>query len=418
MVSWAGFTTSSQSTEASRGAGQRRAPRERPGGPPILAPVSQPSLLVISLSPIHRDARVLRQLSVVAEHGRVTTVGYGPRPEGADEHIEVPEHLATLPQTPAGVAKLGLRRLAAAELAAPAVQWVLKALEGRRFDAVVANEARILALADRVADGAPIWADMHEWAPEERTHILSWRLLVAPLMDHLCRTYLPRCAAVTTVGDRIGELYLSRYGVEARTMRNSSPLRDLPVGEVSEDRVRLVHSGAAVAGRNLELTIDVVSSLPERFSLDLYLVPANDGGKYMRSLTERAPAGGRIRFLDPVPPMQLPDTLNRYDLGVFWLPPVHTNGHLTLPNKYFDYVQARLGIAVGPSPEMADLTRRHELGVVSEDFAPETIAASLRDVTAEDLRTWKRNADRAAPELSFEADARVGHEILRELLAR
>ena len=47
--------------------------------------------------------------------------------------------------------------------------------------------------------------------------------------------YLPRCAAVTTVGDRIGELYLSRYGVEARTMRNSSPLRDLPVGEVSED---------------------------------------------------------------------------------------------------------------------------------------------------------------------------------------
>ena len=120
--------------------------------------------------------------------------------------------------------------------------------------------------------------------------------------------------------------------------------------------MRLVHSGAAVAGRNLELTIDVVSSLPERFSLDLYLVPANDGGSTCAPHRARA-GGGRIRFLDPVPPMQLPDTLNRYDLGVFWLPPVHTNGHLTLPNKYFDYVQARLGIAVGPSPEMADLTR-------------------------------------------------------------
>lgn len=371
---------------------------------------------MISLSPIHRDARVLRQLSVVAEFGNVTTVGYGPKPEGADEHLQVPDGLSTLPQTPLGIAKLGLRRLRAAELDAPASRWVLQALSGRRFDVVVANEARILALADRVADGAPIWADMHEWAPEERTHILSWRLLVAPLMDHLCRTYLPRCAAITTVGDRIGELYLSRYGVEARTMRNSSPYRDLPVGDVTDDVVRLVHSGAAVQGRNLELTIDVVSALPERFSLDLYLVPANDGGKYLRSLTERAPVDGRVRFLDPVPPMALPDTLNSYDLGVFWLPPVHTNGRLTLPNKYFDYVQARLGIAVGPSPEMADLTERHALGVVADDFRPETITASLRDVTSEEIRTWKQHADHAAHELSFESDAQVARDILGALL--
>lgn len=372
---------------------------------------------MISLSPIHRDARVLRQLSVVSEYGHVTTVGYGPKPEGSDEHLQVPDGLSTLPQNPLGVLKLGLRRLRSAELSAPAVQWVLGALQGRRFDAVVANEARILALAHRVAAGAPIWADMHEWAPEERTHILSWRLLVAPLMDHLCREYLPRCAAITTVGDRIGELYLSRYGVEARTMRNSSPFHDLPVGEVSEDAVRMVHSGAAVAGRNLELTIDVVGSLPERFTLDLYLVSANDGGRYLRSLVERAPADGRVRFLDPVPPMALPNTLNAYDLGVFWLPPVHTNGRLTLPNKFFDYVQARLGIAVGPSPEMADLTRRHELGIVADDFRAETIVDSLRDITPGEIREWKQNAAAAAHELSFESDSDVARDILATMLS-
>ena len=48
---------------------------------------------------------------------------------------------------------------------------------------------------------------MHEWAPEERTHVTSWRLLVAPLMDHICRTYLPRCDAVTTIGPSIADLY-------------------------------------------------------------------------------------------------------------------------------------------------------------------------------------------------------------------
>src|SRR5699024_2297752 len=203
----------------------------------MLAAVPDASILLISISPIYRDSRVLRQLSVVKEFGHVTTVGYGPKPEGADEHLQVPDHLKSLPQTLSGVARLGLRRLRSVELAAPAVAWTLRELEGRRFDLVVANEARILALAEKVADGAPIWADMHEWAPEERTHVLSWRLLVSPFMDHLCTEYLPRCAAVTTVGDRIGGLYREHYGVEAATMRNSAQWQDLTPSETPTERI-------------------------------------------------------------------------------------------------------------------------------------------------------------------------------------
>ena len=384
----------------------------------IVTPVTEPSILLISLSPIDRDSRVLRQLSVVAEFGRVTTVGYGPRPEGSDEHIEVPEELKTLPQTPGGVARLALRRMRAAELAAPAVQWTLKALEGRRFDAVVANEARILALAEAVAHGAPIWADMHEWAPEERTHILSWRLLVAPFVDHLCREYLPRCAAVTAVGGRIAELYEERYGVPTQLMRNSSRRQELSPSPVSEDRVRLVHSGSAVLGRNLELMIDAVAALPERFTLDLYLVPANDGGAYMRTLRARAEGSSRVRFHDPVPPADLPRVLNQYDLGVFWIEPFNTNARLTLPNKLFDFVQGRLGVAVGPSEEMAPVVREHGLGPIAAGFALEQCIASLQGITAEQLRTWKEHSDAASVPLSFETDAEVARGIMRDLLSR
>lgn len=379
--------------------------------------MSKPSLLVISLSPIDRDSRVLRQLSVVAEFGSVTTVGYGPRPQWSDEHIEVPENLPTLPQTPLGVLKLATRRLRSAELAAPAIAWVLRALQGRRFDAVVANEARVLALADAVAHGAPIWADMHEWAPEERTHILSWRLLVAPLMDHLCRTYLPRCAAITAVGGRIAELYNERYGVDVTVMRNSSRWSALEPSPVAEDSIRLVHSGSAVLGRNLELMIDAVRALPERFTLDLYLVPANDGGAYMRTLRERAEGSERIRFRDPVPPADLPATLQPYDIGVFWIPPFNTNARLTLPNKLFDFVQGRLAVAVGPSEEMAPLVREFDLGPVSDGFELEQCVASLRTVTAEDVRAWKQNADAASHELSFDRDAEVARGIMTRLLA-
>ena len=46
-------------------------------------------------------------------------------------------------------------------------------------------------------------------------------------------------------------------------------------------------------------------------------------------------------------------TLNAHDVGVYVLPPVSFNHLWALPNKVFDFVQGRLALVVGPSPEMA-----------------------------------------------------------------
>ena len=378
---------------------------------------SVPRILCISLSPLQRDARVLRQIGVLAELGEVTTVGYGPAPERSTAHIEVPAHFASLPQTVLGVATLAARQWRRAELAAPAVRFVRDALRDERFDLVVSNDARVLALAHAVAHGAPVWADLHEWAPEERTHVLSWRLLVAPLMRHLCARYLPLCAATSTVCEPIAELYDRDFGVHPVVVRNASPWQPLEPSPVDEDRVRLVHSGGAVGGRNLETMIDAVAALDERFTLDLYLVPANDGGAYQRSLEARAAGNDRIMFHAPVAPSELPATLNAYDVGVFWIPPTHTNARLTLPNKFFDYVQARLAIAVGPTVEMQRLVEQHGLGVVAEGFSVEQCVASLAGLTADDVRRFKAAANSAARELSFETDAAVIQSLAGTALA-
>ncbi len=375
-----------------------------------------PTILCISLSRIAADARVLRQISVLAEFGDVVTVGYGPTPPGAAEHFQVPDDAPSLPQTPDGVAKLALHRFRAAEVAAPGVQWALNRLSGRRFDVVVANEARVLALAKRLADGAPVWADMHEWAPEERTQILSWRLLVAPLMRYLCARYLPDCAAVTTVGDEIAKLYQQQFGVDAAVMRNAPPWRDLRPSPVQEERIRLVHSGAAVPGRNLEGIVDAVRELDERFTLDLYLVGANDGGSYLRQLREYVSGDGRVRLHDPVAPDDLPEVLSAYDVGVYSMPPIQTNNRLALPNKFFDFIQARLAIAIGPSVEMARLVREHSLGIVADDFSAGALATALRTLNADVIRRYKAASDAASHELSFERDADVARTIMRRLL--
>lgn len=379
--------------------------------------MTRPQILDLSFSPLARDARVLRQLSVVYDFGEVTTCGYGPATPYSAHHVQIPSDAPSLPQTLGGVANLALHRHLAADLQAPGATAVRGDLMSRDFDLVIANDARALPLAFAAAKGAPVWADLHEWAPEERTHVASWRLLVAPWIDSVCRRYLPRVCAATTVGARIAHLYDRRYGMRPQLMRNAAPYADLtPSPLLSTGVLRLAHSGAAIPGRALETMIEAVLEAGEGFTLDLYLVPGGDGGAYLRDLQALASADARIRFHDPVAPADLPRVLNAYDIGVFWIPPFNTNARLTLPNKFFDFIQARLAVAVGPSVEMEDLVREYGLGVISSGFTICEIVDSLHSLTLDAVRTFKEATHVAARPLSFESEADVARAILSDLL--
>ena len=377
--------------------------------------MTAPRILCVSLSPLTRDARVLRQVDALAAHGEVTTLGYGPRPEASTEHLQVADGLNSLPRTVMGVAKLATRRLHSAELDAPGLRRGLELVGDRRFDLVVANDARALPLAHRVAGGAPVWADMHEWAAAEFSHVASWRLLIGPLMQHLCEEYLPRSAAVTTVCEPLAQRYTEEYGVPCEVVRNAGPWRDLRPTPLEEGRIRLVHSGAAIRGRNLEMLVEATLEVPG-CTLDLFLVPAADGGRYLTELRRLAGTEGRVTFHDPVAPDALPATLNRFDVGAFCMPPININAEYALPNKFFDFVQARLAHAVGPAPEMARLVRENQLGVVSADFSKEAFVAALRQLDPEAVRAGKQASHDHARELSSERDRAVVRGIVERLL--
>ncbi|OMH27064.1 hypothetical protein BKD30_04020 [Tersicoccus phoenicis] len=377
-----------------------------------------PRILCISFSDIRADSRVLRQVGVLAEFGEVTTLSYGDRPDAATEHLRIDESLPSLPQTPSGVFRLLLRRYASLELTAPAVAAAHRLAQCEQFDLIVANEARAVPLALRLSaelGKVPVWGDLHEWAPEERVHVLSWRLLIKPFMTDVCRRYLPRLDAVTAVNEPIAQLYRERFGIACDVVRNAAPYQALTPSAPAQD-IRLVHSGGAVPGRNLEGTIDAAIALGEGYTLDLYLVKARDGGKYWTELKERASASDRITFHDAVAPADLARTLNQYDIGIFSLPPRTVNHRFMLPNKFFDFVQARLAVVFGPSPVTTELIEEHGLGAVAEDFSTESLVRTVRGLSREQIRAGKQHADEAAHELSSEREEEVERTILRRLL--
>lgn len=375
-----------------------------------------PRILCVSFSPIHADSRVLRQLEVLRQHGEVTTVGYGPAPEGVALHIQVPDKASSLPETPFGVAKLALHLHNAVELTAPGEKAVLKQLlASGSYDLVVANDARALPLAFAAAGDAPVLADMHEWAAEERATVLVWRVLVGPYMQHLCKKYLPRAAAVTSVSSGLAGLYTERYGVATEIVRNAADLRKLKPTPVDPKVIRLVHSGTADAERNIVELIEAVNRLGDRFSLDLYLLEVPGG--HLNVIKKLAASSPRVTVHDPVPPDTLPTVLNQYDLGVF-LYPLKTLSHLYhLPNKFFDFVQARLGLVFSPAPEIDAHVAQYGLGIITADTTADALVDALTNLTADEVTGFKKAADKSARALSSEPDRAIQDALVGRLLA-
>lgn len=385
---------------------------------PNYSGLMRPKILCISFSDIRADSRVLRQVAVLAEFGDVTTVGYGSKPEDASHHLEIESDMPSLPQTFLGVALLAARLYSLVEFRAPAVRRALDLADGK-WDLVVANEARALPLARRIAGPeTPVWGDMHEWAPEERVHVLSWKLLIKPFMTWVCARHLPRVAAVSVVNDSIAALYRSEFGIDTVTVRNARRFTDLTPSMMRPDVIRLVHSGAAVPGRNLEGMMAAAGILGSGYSLDLYLVPARDGGKYKAQLEDLAEQFGNVRLLPPVPPDDLPEVLNSYDVGIFSLPPRTRNHALMLPNKFFDFVQARLAIVFSPSPETSRLIEEFKLGAIASDFSPEALADAVLALSRTDIQNCKQSAHRNAITLSSATDEQVERSLLNALLTR
>lgn len=371
---------------------------------------SRPRLLIVSFSPIASDARVLKQVELFAPGHDVTTCGYGPAPVGVVAHLPLPDgarlaldgRLIT-----ARAYRLAYRRT-------PAVAAARRLLAGRRgtFDAVLANDVETVPLA--LGLGAPVHADLHEYSPRLHDDNPAWARRIGPYVRWLCRRYVRRAASATTVGEGLARAYAAEVGVRAAVVTNAAPYAQRTPTAVAAP-LRLVHSGAALRNRDLMVLLDAVALTTTPVTLDLFLMP-NDPA-YIAELRARAAQVDGVRVLDPVPYARLGDTLAGYDVGIHVLPPVNFNNANALPNKLFDYVQARLALVVGPTPEMAAAVERHGIGTVASGFDARALADVLDGLTPERVAQQRAASHAAAHELSAEEQVRGWERAVAALVA-
>ena len=375
-------------------------------------------ILVLTYTPFAQEPRALKQVRFLKDTHDVTTAGFGPAAFSDVAHVEIP-HLR--PQRWGLIGRLLAAALLVLHWYRP-LTWInaldratVRLLGEGGWDIVIAHDLKALDVSLKLAPTSGVILDLHEYAPRQEEHSLLWRLLIAPYFRWMCRTQVPKSASVVTVSQGIADEYKRVFGFDSTLVVNATPYANLeprPVGAP----LRLVHSGGVAVQRRLDIMIRGVRESTADITLDLYLVPGEPA--LMAELKELAADDPRIRFREPVPYDQLVVTLNNYDLGLSIFPPTTFNLAWCLPNKFFDFVQARLGEIVGPSPEMARFVEEYSIGLVLPDFEPSTLAAALDSLSAEQVAAWKKASSSCADALSSESQAEVWDALIAGVLAR
>jgi hypothetical protein len=372
---------------------------------------TRPTMLILSFSPIARDARVLKQVTRFTRDYDVTTCGYGPAPEGVVEHISIPDDQR---YDDLDGRLITLKRYRQVYWRLSAVRWAREHLRGRRFDVAIADDVEAVPVAVKLKPRHGVLADLHEYSPRLHDDHALWYARITPWYEWVVRRYVTKADAWTTVSRGIVDEYEKNFGFRAELVTNAAPYQEGPPSPVSQP-IRLVHRGACLGNRNLHVMAEAVEAADADVTLEFYLT-ANDP-PYLEELKELAASSRRITVHDPVPYAQLAETLRAYDVGIHVLPPINFNNKLALPNKLFDYIQARLGVVIGPSSEMRYYVDEYDIGEVADDFTLEATRAAIERLTPESVARFKANADRHAQELAGERQVDVWEQQIDRLMA-
>jgi len=356
-------------------------------------------VLVLSLSDIQRDPRVFRQIDVLKVFRQIDVLKGQQAVLAAGTGVMAIDGVTsyTVPiqrRTPVGRAHalfcLKTGRFEQFYWSQGHVIRALADLGHARYPFVVANDIQTLPLALRLARGAPVLVDLHEYSPRELEDRWLWRFLFQKYSDYLCRQYLPKATMVTTVCAGIAEEYTRQYGARPTVITNAPGFHNLPIHKTDPSRIRVIHHGVAARSRRIESMIELGNLLDARFTVDFILIPGDT--RYVAQLMRQAASSRNIQaassrnihFLPAVEMNQIVSFSAQYDVGLFLLEPTNFNYLHALPNKFFEFLQARLAVAIGPSPEMA--LARHQKWPAS---SPNLVAACLPNRLNHEL--WLRN---------------------------
>ncbi len=223
---------------------------------------------------------------------------------------------------------------------------------------------------------------------------LAHRPVIQQFWQWLERRCLPYVDGLLVSGERDLQAMQRQYQQlpdQTLVLRNVPPYRQ----EGATNRLRqhfqlppdvpiVVYQGVLLPGRGIEKIIAALPLLPNWF---FAIIGAGPEESTVRRYAERYGVADRCLFPGAVPYDELLEWTASADVGVALIEPRSYSYELALPNKLFEYCQARIPVLATRLPAMQEVIDTYNLGLTIEPSAsPEQIAHHLQM-----LYRWKRD---------------------------
>lgn len=297
------------------------------------------------------------------------------------------------------------------------IKKIKEQIKGNCYDIIIVHHINLLPAVEELKERSKIILDAHEYYTEIYDDSLLWRLLMKPYHYWLAKKYLKICDLLIAVNESMAERYKNEFGLKTEFITNAVDFEEQYPTKVDASEIKMVHHGLASRSRKIEMMIELMKYLDKRYSLTLILLEINKLSKiYVNELKKIAKNNNRIIFIEPVSMKELVSFCNKYDIGLFFMPPTNYNEEYSLANKVFQFIQSRLMLAFSPLPEMKKIVLKYNLGILSDNFDVRNLAAKLNKLTAKEIYNFKLNAHKYANELSSEQNKVKFLELIKNFL--
>jgi hypothetical protein len=369
--------------------------------------ISPLSILVVFKEALNNAPRPLRFLSYCHKHKHKISIACA-SPLGDD--LEFSYSFTEISKVETGkyqriVLKL-LRMLIPFSFIKEKINQLLYDLDGLRelvdlneYNLIYVADLHMLPLLTKYKKGAKLIFDAREYYPLQYEDNLNFMLFEKGECVRILRENLASCNQVITVSPGLAEAYHKNFNVLPEVVLSLPNYQAEQISNRGDETIKILYHGMANRNRRIENFIKIIDLLTIDATLNLYLLGEIS---YINELKELAGNNSKIFFHDPVAFHDIINTVNQYDIGICYYEPTSFNIRHCLPNKFFEYIQARLVIAIGPSPDMAEMLAKYECGIVSKDFSIESMVEELNSLTRSRVNDLKEKSDIAAKFFCFE----------------
>lgn len=260
----------------------------------------------------------------------------------------------------------------------------------------------------------PIIYDSHELFCEVP------ELLKTPLKrkmwQWLEKKIVPNLKYCITVNESIAQIFNTQYKTSFVSVRNIPPalaitqFKSRAQLQLPENKKIILLQGAGInIDRGAEELLEAMKYLDQVL---LLVIGSGDCWPKLQKIADTMP--DKIRMINRLPKDQLLHYTHNADLGLSIDKDTNLNYRYSLPNKFFDYIQAGIPILSSRLPEIEKLMNQYGLGTFISSHKPSDVASDIRSLLASPLLPkYKENALMAAEALNWDKEKIKLLEIIR-----